>query len=48
MVLKIVYNTALKLHKVTCDVTLWRHKNYVTENTSSKWRHNFFHFQLLS
>jgi len=41
MVLKIDYD-AVKLRKVTYDVVLWRHKDYVTENTSSKWRHENF------
>jgi len=39
MILKIDYET-VKLQKVIYDV-LWRHKDYVTANTSSKWRHLF-------
>jgi len=38
MILKIGYDT-VKLQKVTYDVFLWHHKDYATENTSSKWRH---------
>jgi len=44
MVLKIDYDS-VKLQKVTPNVILWRHKYYITENTSSKLRHKKFHFQ---
>jgi len=37
MFLKIDYST-VKPQKVTCDVVLWCHKDYITKNSSSKWR----------
>jgi len=43
MVLKIDYDK-VKLQKVTYDVFLWHHKDYASENTSSKWRHQSFPF----
>jgi len=43
MVLKIDYDT-VKVQKVAYDAIFRRHKDYVTENTSSKCVTKFFHF----
>jgi len=45
MILKIDYNDTVKLQKITKTSFLLRHKDSVTEKTSSKWRHKTFHFQ---
>jgi len=41
MVLKIDYDTE-KLQKVTYDVIIWCHKDYVTEIKLLKWRYKNF------
>jgi len=43
MDLKIDYGTE-NFKKSHMTVFWWHHKNYVTENTSSKWRHKKFPF----